>query len=86
VEDVCHLSGRLTVRAGVGHGEVRGDAFRREEEIAGIRAEPAVEIDGEGIAAPDSLGLSEEGGAAARADWLTNSERRRESSSFMHVS
>jgi len=51
VKDARHLGRRLAVRAGVGHGEGRGDAFRREEEIAGLCAEPAVEIDGEGVAA-----------------------------------
>ena len=57
VEDARHLGGRLAVRTGVGHGEGRGNAFRREEEIAGFCAEPAVEIDCEGIAAFDGLGL-----------------------------
>ena len=67
MEDVRHLGGRLAVRAGVGHGEGRGDAFRREEEIAGLCAEPAVEIDGESIAAFDGFGLiGSEGQRAAQ--------------------
>ena len=51
------IGSRLTVCAGVGHAEGRGDAFRREEEIAGFCAELAVKIDSEGIAAFDGLGL-----------------------------
>ena len=47
VEDAGHLGGCLAVGTGIGHGEVRGDAFRREEEISRRCAEPAVKIDGE---------------------------------------
>ena len=57
VEDVRHLAGCFTRRAGVSHGERRGNAFRGKEEIAGLGAQVGIEIDGELVAAADGLGL-----------------------------
>ena len=48
------------MRAGIGHGEGGGDACRREEEVAGLLAQLAVEVDGEGIVALNERCLIEQ--------------------------
>jgi len=49
VEDLLHLGRGLPARAGIGHGERRGNALRGEKQVAGLGAEVTVQVHGEGV-------------------------------------
>ena len=58
-QDLRHLLLRITACACVQHGQAGGDAVRREEQIARVGRQLAIEVQGErGVASHDGLDLS----------------------------
>jgi len=54
---VLAISAAVSPRAGIGHGQRRGNAFRREKQIAWLAFQLAVQFHGKGVVALDRFGL-----------------------------
>ena len=56
MERIGDLRRRLTVCSAVRHRQGVGNTVRREEQVAFLPSQPAVEIDGKGIVAVNDMG------------------------------